>query len=443
MDAKCQSSSRRGMRRVACICALALAATTAACRQSTVIAGDSDIPTTKVREVNLQLKVFTKGELRTAKSQTISAPPIAGGTLQIVRLAAAGTQAHVGDVVLEFDPSQQEYNLAQNRSDLEQAEQEIIKAKADAAVQTAEDQTALLKAKFAVRKAELEVSKNEIVSQIDAQKNILALDEAKRALTQLQQDIRSHGASNDAALAISQEKRHKAQLAMDQAERNIKSMKITSPIDGLVVIHGNRDSTGGFFMDGMTLPDYHVGDQVNAGSSIAEIIDSTHLEINAQVDEMARTNLKVGQDVAITVDALAGQEFTGKVHSVGGATAREFWDDNSKHKFDVAVQFDHPDPRLRPGFEAQMNILGDRLTRAVALPEEAIFEHDGKKIVYCERGGGFEIQEVKVRALSEGQAVLEGVPVGTVVALVNPEKKRSGKPKESSGAAPTLGSSFN
>src|SRR5207248_2142269 len=97
------------------------------------------------------------------------------------------------------------------------AEQEIAKSKADAAVQAAEDQTALLKAKYDVRRAELEVSKNELVSKIDAQKNVLALDEAKRALTQLEQDIRSHSASNKAALAISEEKRNKARLAMNQA----------------------------------------------------------------------------------------------------------------------------------------------------------------------------------------------------------------------------------
>jgi HlyD family secretion protein len=363
--------------------------------------------------------------------------------LQIIQLAAAGTHVHTGDVVLEFDPSQQEYNLAQNRSDLEQADQEIVKAKADAAVQTAEDQTALLKAKYAVRKAELEVSKNEILSPIDGQKNILGLDEAKRALTQLEQDIRSHGASNDAALAISQEKHHKAQLAMDRAELNIKNMKIASPIDGLMVIHGNRDSTGGFFMGGMTLPDYHVGDQVNPGSSIAEVIDSSRLEISAQVGETDRTNLKTGQSVDIRVDALPGETFTGKVRTVGGATAREFWDDNAKHKFDVAIQIDRVDPRLRPGFEAQLSILGDHLTKAVSLPAEAVFEHDGKKIVYCERGRGFEMQEVKVRALSEGRAILEGVPVGTVVALVNPDKKRSGKPKEGGSATPSLGASSN
>lgn len=420
-----------------------MAASCAACRQTTVLAGDAGIPTATVKEINLQLKVFTKGALHTEQSRVISAPAIAGGTLQIIQLAAAGTQVHKGDVVLAFDPSQQEYNLAQNRSDLQQADQEIVKAKADAAVQVAEDQTALLKAKYAVRQAELDVSKNEILSKIDGQKNILALDEAKRALTQLEQDIRSHSASNEAALAISQEKHHKAQLAMDQAEQNIKNMRITSPIDGLMVIHGNRDSTGGFFMDGMTLPDYHVGDQVNPGSSIAEVIDSSHLEINAQVDETDRTNLKVGQSVDITIDALPGESFTGKVRTVGGATAREFWDDNTKHKFDVAVQLDREDPRLRPGFEAQLNILGDRLTRAVSIPAEAIFEHDGKKIVYCERGGGFEMKEVKVRALSEGQAILEGIPVGTVVALVNPEKNRSGKPGEVGSPSPSLGSGIH
>jgi HlyD family secretion protein len=434
----------KGRTRVAAfLLALALGGCGIACKQTTVIASDSDVPTAKVTEVDLQLKVFTKGALHTEQSRVISAPPIAGGTLQIIQLAAAGAHVHTGDVVLEFDPSQQEYNLAQNRSDLEQADQEIVKAKADAAVQTAEDQTGLLKARYAVRKAELEVSKNELLSSIDAQKNILALEEAKRALAQLEQDIKSHGASNEAALAISQEKHHKAQLAMDRADLNIKNMRITSPIDGLMVIHGNRDSTGGFFMDGMTLPDYHVGDQVNPGSSIAEVIDSSKLEISAQVGETDRTNLKTGQSVDITVDALPGETFTGKVRTVGGATAREFWDNDAKHKFDVAVQLDRADPRLRPGFEAQLSILGDHLTKAVSLPAEAVFEHDGKKVVYCERGRGFEMQEVKVRALSEGRAILEGVPVGTVVALVNPDKKRSGKPKDGGSATPSLGVSSN
>jgi len=422
---------------------LALAVACCACRQTTVLATDSEIPTATVKEVDLQLKVFTTGVLRTSQSRTVIAPPIAGGTLQIITLARSGAQVHTGDVVLEFDPSQQEYNLGQNRSDLLQAEQEIVKAKADADVQTAEDQTALLKAKYAVRRAELEVTKNELVSPIDAQKNLLALDEAKRALTQLQQDIQSHSASNQAALAISQEKRHKARLSMEQAEQNIKKMHITAPIDGLVVIHGNRDSTGGFFMDGMTLPDYHVGDQVNPGSSIAEVIDISRLEVSAQVGETDRINLKPEQSVEMKIDALPGEAFSGKVQTVGGATSHEFWDDNTRRKFDVAVRLDKTDPRLRPGFAVRLNILGDNLSRAVSIPGGAIFDHDGKKVVYCKRNRGFEMQEVKVRALSEGRAILSNLPPGTVVALVNPEKKLSGGGKSSGSSNPSLGPGSN
>src|SRR4249920_1125642 len=149
--------SKGKMGGAAFLLAMALGTGAIACKQSTVMTSDADIPTATVKEVDLQLKVFTKGALHTEQSRVVSAPPIAGGTLQIIQLAAAGTKVHAGDLVLEFDPSQQEYNLAQNRSDLEQADQEIVKAKADAAVQTAEDQTALLKAKYAVRKAELEV----------------------------------------------------------------------------------------------------------------------------------------------------------------------------------------------------------------------------------------------------------------------------------------------
>jgi multidrug efflux pump subunit AcrA (membrane-fusion protein) len=423
----------------ALLLAAAAGASCFACRQTTVLATDSEVPTATVKEVDLQLKVLTTGVLRTSQSRTITAPPIAGGTLQIVTLARSGAQVHAGDVVLEFDPSQQEYNLGQNHSDLLQGEQEIVKAKADAAVQTAEDQTALLKAKYAVRRAELEVSKNELVSPIDAQKNLLALDEAKRAQAQLQQDVQSHSASNQAALAISEEKRHKARLAMEQAEQNIKNMRITSPIDGLVVIHGNRDSTGGFFMYGMTLPDYHVGDQVSPGSSVAEVIDISHLEVSAQVSETDRINLKAGQSVEMKIDALPGETFSGKVQTVGGATSHEFWDDNAQHKFDVAVELDRTDPRLRPGFAVRLDILGDNLSRAVSIPGGAIFEHGGKKVVYCKRNRGFEMQEVKVRAVSEGRAILTGISPGTVVALVNPEKKPAGSGKSSGTTSPSLG----
>ena len=87
-----------------------------------------------------------------------------------------------------------------------------------------------------------------------------------------------------------------------------------------------------------------------------------------------------------------------------------------------------------------MSIRGDQLSNAVSLPSEAVFDRGGKKIVYCKRHGSFEAQEVKVRALSEGRAVLEGIQPGTVVALVNPEARASEKAKAGSNG-PSLGPS--
>ena len=83
------------------------------------------------------------------------------------------------------------------------------------------------------------MGKNELVSVIDAKKNDLALEQAKRALTQLQQDIESHTASGQATIVLAQEKENKAKLAMDQAQLNIKKMLVAAPMDGLVSIERN------------------------------------------------------------------------------------------------------------------------------------------------------------------------------------------------------------
>src|SRR5438309_11180657 len=109
---------RGRFKKAAFLLLLALSGSCAACRQTTVLATDTEIPTTTVKEANLQLKVFTTGALRTSQSRAITAPLIAGGILQIITLARSGAQAHCGHVVLEFDTSQQDYSHDQNRTDL-------------------------------------------------------------------------------------------------------------------------------------------------------------------------------------------------------------------------------------------------------------------------------------------------------------------------------------
>ena len=173
-----------------------------------------EIPTVRVVREPVEVKVHALGELRPARTAMIVAPPVAGGTLQIVHIVRTGTIVLQGDVVVEFDPSEQEYNLEQSQSQLEEVDQQIRKTKADQAVRAAQDKVSLLRAQFDVRRAELTVKGNELLSGIEARKNVIALEESRRRLEQLQRDIQSRASSDQADLAVQAASRTKAMLGM-------------------------------------------------------------------------------------------------------------------------------------------------------------------------------------------------------------------------------------
>jgi|HubBroStandDraft_1064217.scaffolds.fasta_scaffold00113_6 HlyD family secretion protein len=409
----------------------------AAARRASIPAPDGEIPVGQVKRGDLELKVTATGELRATHTIMLTAPPVGGGALQITQLSHTGVPVKKGDIVIEFDPSEQHYKLEQNRSELLQADQEITKAKADAAVQAAQDKVALLKDRFDVRRAELDVQKNELVSAIDGKKNQLALEQAKRVLAELEQDIQSHTATGQATIYLAQEKRNKAKLQMDQAQQNIDKMHVPAAIDGLVSIEKNREASGGFFFDGMTLPDYRAGDQVQPGSAIAEVIDSSEVEITCKINEHDRSNIKAGQSASIEFDALPGQLFQGTVKTVGGMSVRQFWEENQGGKFDVAIRLPNADPRLRPGLTAQIVILGDEKKNVLYVPRQALFLKEGKRVVYIRNGSAFEPREVKVQSEGESRAAVEGLNAGSEVALVDPTAPR--KASNSSASAPGIG----
>jgi HlyD family secretion protein len=338
--------------------------------------------------------------------------------------------------VIEFDPSEQRYRLEQSRSELLQAEQDIIKAKADAAVQSAQDQVALLKARFGVRRAELEVQKDELVSTIDAKKNQLALDQAKRALAELEQDIKSHGTTGQSGIDLAREKWNKAKLSMDFAQQNIEKMHVVSPIDGVVAIQKNVGSTGGIFFSGASLPDYHEGDQAQPGSAIAQVIVSNEMELSAKISELERANINPGQPAEIEFDALPGRVFHGTVKSAGGMVQRQFWEMDARSKFNISVQLTDPDSRLLPGLTAQIEIVGEKKANTLYIPRQALFQKDGKQTVYLKKAASFEQLQVKVGAENESRAAVEGLKEGAEVALIDPTALRKAA---TSGAASPAG----
>jgi HlyD family secretion protein len=383
-----------------------------------------EIPLAEVRRGEIDLQVHATGELRASHAIMLSAPAVGGDALQLTHLVRTGQSVKKGDVIFEFDPSEQRYKLEQNRSELLQAEQEITKAKADAEVLAAVDKVTLLKDRYSVRRAELDVQKNELVSKIDADKNELALGQAKRVLAEEEKDIESHKATGQAATYLAQEKYNKAKLGMDQAQQNLDKMRVTATMDGLVSIQKNMNASGGFFFTGMSLPDFHEGDQVQPGSSIAQVVDPQGLDLTSKIGEQDRENVQANQPVEVVFDALPGQVFHGTVKSVGGMSVRDFFTSNTNGTFDVSIQLANEDPRLRSGFSAQIVFLGGSKKNVLYLPRQALFLKDGKRIVYVKKGNGYEQREVKIQSENESRAAVDGLDEGSHVALVDPTAPR-------------------
>ena len=153
------------MRRAGLVLLITVGALLGAARWWRASGSAQPIPTARVQHGAVQITIHAIGEIRAARATQIFAPAT-GGQLQIVSLADSGAAVKAGDVILEFDPAEQQFNLEQARFDLQQADQEIAKAAAEDAVKVAEDEVSLLHARFDVRRAELDASANDLVGAL-------------------------------------------------------------------------------------------------------------------------------------------------------------------------------------------------------------------------------------------------------------------------------------
>jgi len=189
--------------------------------------------------------------------------------------------------------------------------------------------------------------------------------------------------------------------------------------------------------DGMPMPDYREGDQVQPGRPIAQVIDSQVMEVVSKIGENDRGNMKTGQGAQVEFDALPGRVFHGTVKTVGGMSVRNFWEQDVGGKFDVFVELSDSDPLLRPGLTAQVVFLGEELKNVISVPRQALFLKDSKHVVYVKNGVSFERREVQIQSESESRAAIQGVEAGAQVALVDPTVPR--KTGNSGTAAPGPG----
>jgi HlyD family secretion protein len=415
-------------------------ASTSSCATVAKLAGlqksVADIPVVRVAREPIEAKIYLIGELGASRSAMVVAPP--GGVLQIVSIARTGTFVKQGDSVVQFDPSEQEYNLEQSKSQLEEAEQQIRKMKADQAVRVAQEQVTLLKAQYDVKRAEFKVKGNELLSAIEARKNVIALEEAKRKLEQLQRDIKSRADSDAADLIMQNVARTKAMSGMKQAQKVIDDMTVRAPVSGIIVIARSYESLisagGGIDISSEDeIPELRPGSQVYPGSTIAQIQDMKQMEIASKVIETDRANIESEQSIEVIADSQPLKVYKGKIKSLAQSASNpsyegtfvDYLEGLSTRSFAAVFQVDTYGEPLSMGVTARVTVTGKDVRDALSLPRQALHQKEGKTVVYVRRGKDWESRDVRVKYLTESRAVIEGLPEGTEAALVNPEQAKS------------------
>jgi HlyD family secretion protein len=358
--------------------------------------------------------VRVHGIVEAVESHTIAAPRLSGqglGSLIITHLVKNGSAVRQGDVLVEFDRQAQLKNVLDKEAEYKGLVAQIAKKEAEQAAARAADETELKKAEDALKTAELEVKKNEIVSRIDAEKNVENLEQAKATFQQLTQtfDLKRQVAKAD--LRILEIQRDRALTAMKWSRSNTQKMLVRASLDGVAVINS--------MWKGGSMSDVQEGDEVRAGFPFMQVVNPARMQVRARVNQADIEQLREGQSVHIGLDAYPELSFTGKVERIAAVAQTSAFSGKSRTLI-VLFSIAGTDAKLMPDLSAAVDIELDRQSNALVAPRDAIMTESGKHFVMVKNGSNYDRREVKPGPANDVEEVIvSGVGKGAVL-LRNP-----------------------
>lgn len=376
------------------------------------------VPTIEVKRTEFLDSVQFRGECTALKSISITAPAEAGD-LQILKIAADGTKVKPGDMIVQFDKTKTEQDLAQYGSTLKYSTADIDQTRAQSRITEEQDLTAVSKARFELESAKLDSGKQEIVSRIEGEEAELKVRNAEQALREAEQKLNSDRAAAKASIQGKVETSRKAAFDVQRAESALSKMTLKAPAAGMVSLVSVWHPEG-------PAP-FKPGDRAWPGAPLAELPDADSLRISAHVDETERGRLAPNQSVTVHLDAIPDRQFNGRIEDISALATEDFsagWP--IPRDFDVRIILDGTDPRLKPGMTAQVTVIVDRVRDAVAIPVQASFQKEGDTLAYVWNGSRFRSQPIEIsRRSGDRVLVAKGLQPGDRIALRDPTAGKS------------------
>ena len=282
----------------------------------------SGFRTVRVVRADITERVTATGTL-----QPVITSPVGAQVSGIVAKLHAdfNSQVKAGDLLVELDPALFQNAVAMATAQLAQAKANLTSAHASArGAVSVRDRTRLLERKSLVSGADLDAS------------------EAVFGQTA--------GQSRSGAAQIAQ-----AYAQLDKARLDLEHSIIRAPVDGSVI--SRNIDVGQAVAATLTAPTLF---------TIAQ--DLHHMQVHAAVDEADIGGVRTGQNATFTVDAFRDQTFGAVVHEVRNAPQTL----SNVVTYDVVLDVENPDLKLRPGMTANVLILIVQKSQVAAVPNEAL-----------------------------------------------------------------------
>jgi len=171
---------------------------------------------------------------------------------------------------------------------------------------------------------------------------------------------------------------NQSRAVLTRTEDVLRKTTYTSPINGIVSYLPER--VGDYVVPGI---------QNSNGSFLMTLSDMSVVTAEVKVDETDIVNVKMGQEADVTIDAVPGKVFKGKVTEIGsqavlrssGLTTTQSTTSTQEAKdFKVVVTLSNPPDNLRPGLSTTAKIRTAEKKNVVAIPIQALAMRTRKEL---------------------------------------------------------------
>lgn len=200
-------------------------------------------------------------------------------------------------------------------------------------------------------------------------------------------------------------------------ENQIKKTKIYAPMDGTVIYATSTKMSWRTNTEPLD-----EGQAVRERQELIYLPTTTSYNAEIKVHESSLEKIHVGLPVHITIDALPGRVFTGRVASIAPLPdATSMFMNPDLKVYNSVIQVDGNGADLRNGMSCQAEILIEHFDKALYVPLQAVIRVAGQETLYLAKNGKFVPQPVEI-GLDNNRMVqiLEGVQAGDQALLTPP-----------------------